>query len=141
MEPRIVPELMVTEIGRSLAFYTTLLGFSVRYARPEQRFAYLDQAGAHLMLEEVEDGPRNWKTGPLEPPFGRGIHLQIEVGDVDAIHARLQGAGWPIFWPMEERWYRKDAREVGNRQFLVQDPDGYLLRFFTHLGDRPLQPA
>jgi hypothetical protein len=27
---------------------------------------------------------------------------------------------------------------TGNRQFVVADPDGYLLRFFTSLGTSPL---
>ena len=40
--------------------------------------------------------------------------------------------------PLEGRWYRRGAGEVGNRQFAVADPDGYLLRFFTDLGERPL---
>ena len=38
---------------------------------------------------------------------------------------------------MEEKWYRKNDTEVGNKQFLVQDPDGYILRFFQNLGMRP----
>jgi hypothetical protein len=45
----------------------------------------------------------------------------------------------PLFVPLEERWYRRDDVLLGNRQFLVQDPDGYLLRFFEDLGERPLQ--
>ena len=40
---------------------------------------------------------------------------------------------------VEEKWYRRDGFEVGNRQILVQDPDGYLLRFTEDLGERPLQ--
>jgi hypothetical protein len=39
--------------------------------------------------------------------------------------------------PIEERWYRRDQMETGNRQFVVADPDGYLLRFFSDLGRRP----
>jgi hypothetical protein len=27
--------------------------------------------------------------------------------------------------------------QAGNRQFVVADPDGYLLRFYTRLGSRP----
>jgi hypothetical protein len=37
---------------------------------------------------------------------------------------------------IEEKWYRKDNHGVGSRQFLVQDPDGYLLRFSENLGER-----
>jgi len=40
---------------------------------------------------------------------------------------------------IEEKWYRTGDTMGGNRQFLIQDPDGYLLRFFTHLGDKPVE--
>jgi len=43
---KLVPELCCTDIERSLSFYTEILGFSVAYARPEERFAYLDRGGA-----------------------------------------------------------------------------------------------
>jgi hypothetical protein len=29
--------------------------------------------------------------------------------------------------------------EAGNRQFVVTDPDGYLLRFYEDMGSRPVQ--
>ena len=37
---------------------------------------------------------------------------------------------------LEERWYRQVTIERGNRQFVVADPDGYLLRFYQNLGVR-----
>ncbi|WP_425309962.1 hypothetical protein AADG42_14735 [Ammonicoccus fulvus] len=37
----------------------------------------------------------------------------------------------------EVQWYRTGADEVGVRQFLVQDPDGYLLRPQSAVGTRP----
>jgi GNAT superfamily N-acetyltransferase len=40
---------------------------------------------------------------------------------------------------LEERWYRENEIENGQRQFVVADPDGYLLRFFTDLGQRSAQ--
>ena len=36
--------------------------------------------------------------------------------------------------PLEERWYRAGAGQIGQRQFVVADPDGYLLRFVRLLG-------
>jgi len=39
----------------------------------------------------------------------------------------------------DEKWYRKDDVEVRNRQFLVQDPNDYMLRFFEDLGTRELK--
>ncbi|WP_244876994.1 VOC family protein [Acidocella facilis] len=37
----------------------------------------------------------------------------------------------------EEAWYRAGEVEVGQRQFLVMDPDGYLLRLAEDIGERP----
>lgn len=135
MGAKLVPELVCRDIAVSLRFYRDLLGFSLRYARPEERFAYLEREGAELMLEQ----PTGRAFLAAEPafPYGRGINLQIEVSAVDPLHAAVQAAGAPLFLPLEERWYRRDAEETGNRQFVVMDPDGYLLRFFQDLGLRP----
>ena len=88
------------------------------------------------MLEEAEGPGRRFRTASLERPFGRGINLQIEVSDSQRIYGRLTQAVAEIVVPMEEKWYRSGERELGNRQFVVADPDGYLLRFFTDLGSR-----
>ena len=132
----LVPELLVSRLDASLAFWCGLCGFGVAYQRPEDRFAYLDRAGAQVMLEERLVPGRHWVTGALEPPFGRGINMQITVGDVAPVLDALQRAAWPLFMDVEEAWYRAGAQETGVRQFLVQDPDGYLLRFSQGLGLR-----
>ena len=132
---RLVPELICADFARSLAFYTDVLGFAVRYARPEERFAYLEREGAALMIEQSVG--RAFLAAPLEYPYGRGVNFQIEVAEVAALHARVGAAGCPLYLPLEERWYRRDRDEVGNRQFIVLDPGGYLLRFFENLGSRP----
>ena len=85
------------------------------------------------MIEEETDF---WTTAPRERPYGRGVNLQIEVDALAPILARLQEAGITLFRPVEEAWYRSGDRYSGNRQFLVQDPDGYLLRMFEDLGER-----
>ncbi|WP_395681010.1 bleomycin resistance protein [Inquilinus sp.] len=136
--PKLVPELYVSDIGRSRRFYTEVLGFAVLYDRPEERFAYLERDGAALMLDQPADPARTWLAGPLEQPYGRGINLQIEVVDIDPLHAAVLAAGAPLLLPLEERWYRRDGGQVGQRQFVVQDPDGYLLRFCQDLGSRPI---
>jgi hypothetical protein len=41
----------------------------------------------------------------------------------------LAGANWPLFKSPEESRYRMGEQEIVQREFLVQDPDGYLLRF------------
>jgi catechol 2,3-dioxygenase-like lactoylglutathione lyase family enzyme len=131
----LVPELYCSDLARSVAFYVGVLGFAVAYERPEERFAYLQREGAELMLEQPTG--RTFLAAELEHPYGRGINLQIEVADVASLYAAVQAAAWPVFLQLETRWYRRDEVLLGNRQFMVQDPDGYLLRFFEDLGARP----
>ena len=143
--PKLVPELNVLDLATSLRFWRDILGFTVSYARPEQGFASIARDGVAFMLETWGAGPPErahiWDTGPLERPFGRGINFEITVDDLDVLLAALAQAGWPLFFGPEERWYRVDAEEVGVRQFLVQDPDGYLLRFSQSIGRRPVAPS
>jgi hypothetical protein len=89
------------------------------------------------MLEEATGPGRRFQTAPLERPFGRGVNFQIRVSDVDTLYARCEQNGYAIHIPLEDRWYRRDGVDLGNRQFVVVDPDGYLLRFYSDLGDRP----
>lgn len=139
MRPALVPELHCSDLEKSLAFYVGLLGFRVLYDRPEERFADLDRNGAELMLDECVPGARMLAKAPFERPCGRGINFQIRVQDADALHKAVVDAGLPVFLPMEERWYRRDDTEIGTRQFIVEDPDGYLLRLHHDLGTRPVR--
>ncbi|MNX16059.1 Bleomycin resistance protein [compost metagenome] len=134
---RMVAELMVKDLARSRQFWIDLCGFEVVYQREEEGFVFLDRDGAQFMLEEVR-GDDGWITAPLEAPLGRGVNFEIKVESVDVLHKRLVDAGLPLYRQMQERWYRSDDVEIGVRQFLVQDPDGYLLRFSEWIGDRPL---
>ncbi len=52
---------------------------------------------------------------------------------------RLDEAGVALFRPVCERWYRGGDAEFGQMEFLVQDPDGYLLRFTQDIGERKLR--
>jgi catechol 2,3-dioxygenase-like lactoylglutathione lyase family enzyme len=133
---RLVPELIVTDLHTSLHFWTTLVGFGIAYERPEEGFAYLDLNGAQIMLEQQNSVEQQWLSDELIPPFGRGINLQIEVACVETVINRLQTDQWPIFMGREDVWYRAGDKEVGQRQFLAQDPDGYLVRLVENLGER-----
>ena len=136
MKPNsLVPELMITDFGKTIKFYTEVLGFKIEYQREEEGFAYLSLGESQIMVDQI-GLTRTWQTGEYEHPLGRGINFQIEVPDIDLLLTRLRKNKIELFMDLEEKWYRKDAVEVGNRQFLVQDPDGYLLRFFEDMGTR-----
>lgn len=131
----LVPELSVSDVAVSLRFYTAVLGFRVEYHRPENRFAYLSYQGSQVMIDQAHG---TWETGPLERPYGRGVNFQFLVVDIAPLVEALRSEGYPLMDEPEERWYRTDDVVVGQREFLVMDPDGYLLRFAQSLGVRPL---
>lgn len=134
----LVPELAVSDWRKSRSFYCELIGFSVVYERPEEGFAYLSLGEAELMLDQIGVGRDfDLSDSPLTYPFGRGMNLQIRVLAIDVILERLHAAGIALYLPPEEKWYRIGDLESGNRQFVVADPDGYLLRLFEDLGERP----
>jgi len=135
-DPALVPELLVADIDKSIRFWCDLFGFDIDYRREAEGFAYLSRGTAHVMLEQADTG-RNWITAPLEPPLGRGINFQISVTELDPIITALREANHPLFMDPETQWYRIDNEEAGVAQFLVTDPDGYLIRFQTSLGRRP----
>jgi catechol 2,3-dioxygenase-like lactoylglutathione lyase family enzyme len=130
----LVPELVVADFDSSLRFYTSILGFEVKYRRANPSFAYLEFERSQLMIEELQDD--SWLLGALERPFGRGMNLQIQCTDVMSLRKRLAAAGIDVYREIEDAWYETDAAPVGQRQFLVADPDGYLLRFCQVLGAR-----
>ena len=133
----LTPELLCTDIKVSLSFYVDVLGFTIQFQRKESGFAMLERQGSMLMLDQYRpENKRAWIAAPLEAPFGRGMNLQIETSAVDDLYARVQKSNATLFLPIEEKWYRADDVYLGNRQFIVQDPDGYLLRFYQDLGER-----
>ena len=149
----LVPELDVIDLEASLRFWYEVLGFVVAYDRPERGFAYLEwpttgNAGQSLPAAAACSAQimlccrnGNWETAVAERPFGRGINFQFRVQSLSPLLDRLSGAGWKLFRPVEENWYRVGEAETGCREFLVQDPDGYLLRFSEHIGLRAATAA
>ncbi len=133
----LVPELSIIDFKKSLDFYTRILGFSIEYQRAEEGFAFLSLGDAQIMIDQIGES-RTWQTGEMKHPLGQGINFQIRVDSIDEIISSLKRENIQLFLDVEEKWYRKNDRQVGNRQFLVQDPDGYLLRFFESLGEKPL---
>jgi catechol 2,3-dioxygenase-like lactoylglutathione lyase family enzyme len=133
----LVPELLVADVEASLRFWRDLCGFRIAFDRLWEGFAYLEREGAQVMLEE-RGRSRNWVTGPLETPLGRGLNLRIRVSSIDPVVDALAAAGWGLFMAPETKTYRVGEMDRVVRQFLVQDPDGYLARFVE--GRRPDSP-
>ena len=129
----LVPELSVSNLEKSLGFYLNVLSFQVEYERPEDKFAMLSLEGSQIMLEEINE---YWKTGELVHPFGRGINFQFLVKNVEDLYRRVQLHPHLIKVDIEENWYRSSSKLIRQKEFLVMDLDGYLLRFAQPLGER-----
>lgn len=133
--PGLVPELLITNLAASLDFWVSLCGFEILYDRREEGFAYLHSGTAHIMLEQIGIG-RNWIAGPLEKPLGRGVNFQVTVPAITPLIERLSSSGWPLFMAPEIKRYQTGDTQTDVSQFVVQDPDGYLVRFSS----RPTPP-
>ena len=125
---QILPEFDVFDLA-----YIDLIGFHIEYERIEDKFVFLQFENVQIMLQQIDTENNKWETGRLEYPLGRGINFQIDVTNIDEIYNRLKKASYTIFIEMEEHWYRKDKILMGCKEFLVQDPNGYLLRFSQDL--------
>ena len=132
----LVPELVVSDFERSLQFYVSVLGFTIKYKRANPLFAYLEFEESQIMVEELEAD--SWVVGELAHPFGRGMNLQIECSDVAEIRKRIDVAGIAVFRELYDAYYEAAGAMIGQRQFLVADPDGYLLRFCQVISERRL---
>ena len=135
----LVPEFSVSDWRGSKLFYCDILGFTCVYERAEEGFCYLKLGDAELMIDQIGTG-RTFDQGHQADhyPFGKGLNVQIRVPDVGPLLHSLSQHEVEISLPIEDRWYRVGAEESGNRQFVVADPDGYLLRFYQRLGTRPV---
>lgn len=122
----LIPELSVKDIERSKCFYIEILGFQLEYERTNDKFAFLSLDGAQIMIEEING---YWNTGVLEYPFGRGINFQIKVDDIQHIVERLIQNEILLFREPTVNEYQSNETVIKEIEFLVQDPDGYLLRF------------
>lgn len=98
----------VTDAAESIAFYTDVLGFTVRPDRPDFGFggAWLDVGGEQVHLIEAE------------LPSSHGQHFAIRVDDIDAAVAELRQRGVEV----------SDPRAVAaSRQCFLHDPSGNLV--------------
>ena len=121
----LMPGLRVSNIENSKDFYLKI-GFKVMYEIKEDKFYFLQLENNQIMIEE---GLEEWKTGELEYPFGRGINLSMEVSNVDELYRKVKEEKITIFEKLKSKEYKVGNEISYDKEFLIQDPNGYLLRF------------
>ena len=121
----LIPELIVTDIEKSKEFYLNL-GFKIMYEIKEDKFCFLYLEDNQIMIEEINN---NWNVGEMKYPFGNGINISMTVSDIDSFYESIISKKIVLFRKIKTSKYRVDDIIYEDKEFLLQDPDGYLLRF------------
>lgn len=120
------PVIMTGDVAATSAFYIAHFGFEARFT--SDWYVHLQSVADPAVNLAILDGDHD-----TIPEAGRGrasgLLLNFEVEDVDAVHARVRGAGLPIL-----RSLRDEA--FGQRHFITADPNGVLIDVIT-----PIPPS
>jgi catechol 2,3-dioxygenase-like lactoylglutathione lyase family enzyme len=120
---KLTPNLIVSDVLRSLEFYRDVLGFTVPVTVPEAEpfvFAIVQSGPVEIFLNAPEPAIAEYPAFK-DRPIGGTLTLFIEVANIALAHATLQDKV-NIVMPLEHKWY-------GSTEFAFEDPDGYLITF------------
>ena len=123
---RTIPELSVFDIERTKKFYREL-GFRIEYERIEDKFVFMSFQDSQFMFEQIHDD--GWNTGELVYPLGRGINFSIAVDDIEELYKLVNNLNIELYRELTRNIYQVNGIEEMQIEFLIQDPNGYLLRF------------
>lgn len=120
---QVTPRVPVTDLRRTIDFYTQILGFTEDVVWPEDQPTFCILARDTVSLGFfVPDGCRTGaKQGTCD--------LYIEVDGVRELHTELKDK-LKIEWGPEVYSY-------GRREFAFRDPDGYLIILTEETDDPP----
>ena len=123
---KMIPELSVFDILQTKKFYKEL-GFKIEYERQKEKFIFMSFQDSQFMFEQIHDDW--WNTGELSYPLGRGINFSIAVEDVEELYKLVKTLNFEIYKELTRNKYQVNGTEETQIEFLIQDPNGYLLRF------------
>ena len=126
----IIPNLMITDMGRSIAFYRDLLGMSLTMMvsadkqiittgdEPQAIFATLDWQGSQLMLQTIHslsDELPVFDHTSKPTASGTLYFRNFQANDVIERFSKEQIIKGPL-----TQWY-------GMTELYIRDPDGYVI--------------
>lgn len=120
---KLTPNLIVSSVEQSLAFYCDVLGFAKTATVPENPplvFAAVQSGSVEIFFNArgpaVEEYPSLAKL-----PIGGTLTLYMEVQGVEKIYTELKHRV-KVTMPLEKKFY-------GVTEFAFEDPDGYVITF------------
>jgi uncharacterized glyoxalase superfamily protein PhnB len=123
---KLTPNLVVSNVEKSLAFYRDVLGFTPTATVPVASplvFAALQSGGVEVFLNAPEPAIAEYPAF-ANRSIGGTLTLYIEVHGIKSLYETLKTTA-PIVTPLEKKFY-------GVTEFVIQDPDGYLITFGEH---------
>ena len=125
----VTPNLVVSDIARSTAFYRDVLGFSIKQTVPDAApfvFVWLERDDVPVFLNDAQAAAHDL---PLvaDRAFGGTAALFIVVTEVDDLHAVVAPQA-RVVMDLKTQFY-------GMREFAVTDPDGHIITFAQRVSE------
>jgi len=125
---RLTPNIIVSNVEQSLAFYRDVLGFQASDMVPEAApyvFAIVQSGPVEIFLNAREPAVAEYPAFG-DRPIGGTLTLFIQVIGIAAIYEALRHRV-SVVMPLEKKWY-------GVTEFAFTDPDGYIITFAEREG-------
>jgi catechol 2,3-dioxygenase-like lactoylglutathione lyase family enzyme len=120
---KLAPNLVVSNVERSVAFYCDVLGFTLAQKVPDDSplvFASVQSGDVEVFLNAPGPAVAEYPAFTSRP-LGGTLTLFMEVDGIKALHDALAGRV-NVVMPLERKWY-------GVTEFAITDPDGYVITF------------
>ena len=124
---KLTPNLLVSSVERSLAFYVDTLGFERGMTVPDASpfaFASVTSGPVEIFFNDAAGAVKEYPAFAGKPVGCTGT-LFVEMQGVDALHDRIKAAV-TVVMSIETKFY-------GMREFAIEDPDGYVITFAERL--------
>lgn len=120
---KLTPNLIVSDVDRSIRFYRDVLGFAVTATVPDAApyvFAIVQSGAVEIFLNAPGPAVEEYPAFK-DKPIGGTLTLFIEVAPIQQAYESLKDRV-KVVMPIEHKWY-------GVTEFAFEDPDGYLITF------------
>jgi uncharacterized glyoxalase superfamily protein PhnB len=119
----LTPNLVVSDVARSVNFYRDVLGFSIVTTVPEAEpfvFVWLQRGDVQVFINAQHAAAAEYPE--IAATVTSGSWTMFIVTDaVDELHGALSGKA-RVVMPLETKFY-------GMREFAISDPDGFVITF------------
>jgi catechol 2,3-dioxygenase-like lactoylglutathione lyase family enzyme len=120
---KLTPNLIVSDVARSVAFYRDVLGFSVQQTVPDAApfvFAIVTSGSVEIFLNAMDAAVQEYPAFK-DRPIGGTLTLFVEVHGIRRAHEAI-ASKVTVVMPIEDKWY-------GMTEFAFVDPDGYVITY------------